>query len=221
MPLQTSGAISLNDIHVEAGGSSGTTASLNDSDIRDLIGKGSSVINSFSEYYGASRVITASGTNLYYLLDARTNSAGVSNTYNNANGVITKGTFIDYDGGENNVNTYAAMVSAGTLAATIEAQNLQGTVKAFIGFTKTNNNSTNDSIVGIGQYRNGTLISGQFDGVFPSQLAINTLAYRNFTFSLQAGDELQYWICAAAYGSQNYSSADTCNFKYANIQGPS
>lgn len=54
MPLQTSGAISLNQIHVEAGGSSGTTASLNDSDIRALIGKGSGASMSFSEWYGAS-----------------------------------------------------------------------------------------------------------------------------------------------------------------------
>lgn len=41
MPLQTSGAISLNDIHVEAGGTSGTQASINDADIRALIGKSS------------------------------------------------------------------------------------------------------------------------------------------------------------------------------------
>lgn len=54
MPLQTSGAISLNDIHVEAGGSSETTASINDADIRALIGKGSEVTMSFSEWYGAS-----------------------------------------------------------------------------------------------------------------------------------------------------------------------
>ena len=38
MTLQTSGAISLNQIHVEAGGTSGTTVSLNDSDIRSLGG---------------------------------------------------------------------------------------------------------------------------------------------------------------------------------------
>jgi len=38
MGLQTSGAISLNDLHVEAGGGSGSTATVNDSDIRDLIG---------------------------------------------------------------------------------------------------------------------------------------------------------------------------------------
>lgn len=54
MTLQTSGAISLNQIHVEAGGSSGTTAGMNDSDIRGLIGKGSGATMSFSEWYGAS-----------------------------------------------------------------------------------------------------------------------------------------------------------------------
>lgn len=54
MALQTSGAISLNDIHVEAGGASGTTASINDADIRALIGKASGATMSFSEWYGAS-----------------------------------------------------------------------------------------------------------------------------------------------------------------------
>lgn len=56
MALQTSGAISLNQIHVEAGGGSGTQASINDSDIRGLIGKGSGAQMSFSEWYGASAV---------------------------------------------------------------------------------------------------------------------------------------------------------------------
>lgn len=54
MPLQTSGAISLNDIHVEAGGTSGTQASINDADIRALISKASGTTMSFSEWYGAS-----------------------------------------------------------------------------------------------------------------------------------------------------------------------
>ena len=54
MPLQSSGAISLNDMHVEAGGTTGTQVSVNDSDIRDLISKGSGAQSSFSEFYGAS-----------------------------------------------------------------------------------------------------------------------------------------------------------------------
>ena len=39
MALQNSGAISLDDIHVELGESSGTQVSINDSDVRGLIGK--------------------------------------------------------------------------------------------------------------------------------------------------------------------------------------
>jgi len=54
MALQTSGAISLNDIHVEAGGTTGTQASINDTDIRALIAKASNSTMSFTEWYGAS-----------------------------------------------------------------------------------------------------------------------------------------------------------------------
>lgn len=54
MPVPGSGAISLNEFHVEAGGSSGTQCSINDSDIRGLIGKSSGVQMSFNEWYGAS-----------------------------------------------------------------------------------------------------------------------------------------------------------------------
>jgi hypothetical protein len=55
MALPTSGQITLNQIHVEAGGASGTLASINDSDIRSLIGAASGQSNlSFSSFYGAS-----------------------------------------------------------------------------------------------------------------------------------------------------------------------
>ena len=56
MALQTSGQISLNDIHVEASNSynSGSSCSINDADIRGLIGKGSGATMSFNEWYGAS-----------------------------------------------------------------------------------------------------------------------------------------------------------------------
>lgn len=61
MALQTSGPISLNDIHVEAGGSSGTTCSMNDPDIRGLTPASGRTINAtqgtntdFADYYGAT-----------------------------------------------------------------------------------------------------------------------------------------------------------------------
>ena len=62
MALQSSGAISLNEIHIEAGGSSGTLSTINDSDIRGLIGKSSGATMSFSEWYGASSAFTTSCT---------------------------------------------------------------------------------------------------------------------------------------------------------------
>ena len=54
MALPTSGAISLNDIHVEAGGATGTLCSINDTDIRALISSTAGTTVSFDDYYGAS-----------------------------------------------------------------------------------------------------------------------------------------------------------------------
>lgn len=54
MALQTSGQISLNDIHLELGGSSGSQVSMNDSDVRGLIDKSSGAAMSLSEWYGAA-----------------------------------------------------------------------------------------------------------------------------------------------------------------------
>ena len=54
MTLPSSGSISLNQMHIEVGSSSGTQVSINDSDIRGLINKSSGATMSFSEWYGAS-----------------------------------------------------------------------------------------------------------------------------------------------------------------------
>ena len=61
MALQTSGAISIDDIHEEAGGTSGTQCSINDSDIRSLNEASGKTINNttnttidFDDFYGAS-----------------------------------------------------------------------------------------------------------------------------------------------------------------------
>ena len=56
MALQSSGAISLQDIHDEAGGTTNSTAeaTINDTDIRGLISKSSGAAMAFDEWYGAS-----------------------------------------------------------------------------------------------------------------------------------------------------------------------
>ena len=54
MTLPSSGALSLNQIHIEAGGTSGTTVGINDADVRALISKSAGTQMSFNEWYGAS-----------------------------------------------------------------------------------------------------------------------------------------------------------------------
>lgn len=58
MALQTSGAISLDDIHVEAGGTTGTSVSINDSDVRGLISASASSEMALTDWYGASNITT-------------------------------------------------------------------------------------------------------------------------------------------------------------------
>ena len=60
MALQTSGAISLNQIHIEAGGTSGTQVSLNDSDIRAVAGSASGAVE-VDDCYGATVVAVTQG----------------------------------------------------------------------------------------------------------------------------------------------------------------
>ena len=64
MALPSSGPLSLNQIHIEAGGSSGTLCSLNDADIRGIISKSAGTTNSISEYRGQSAEtgLTSGGT---------------------------------------------------------------------------------------------------------------------------------------------------------------
>jgi hypothetical protein len=66
MPLPSSGQITLNEMHVEASGTSGTQSNINSAPIRGLINKSASVQMAFTEWYGASSgpppAIAATGT---------------------------------------------------------------------------------------------------------------------------------------------------------------
>ena len=69
MATPSSGAISLNEMHVEVGGSSGSTVSINDSDIRALTGKSSGATASWNDYYGKAAdwniSMTVGATNVF------------------------------------------------------------------------------------------------------------------------------------------------------------
>ena len=68
MATPSSGAINLNEIHVEAGGSSGTSCSINDSDIRLIANKSSGATASWNDYYSRAAdfttVVSTGGTNV-------------------------------------------------------------------------------------------------------------------------------------------------------------
>ena len=87
MALQNSGQISLNDIHVEAAqfpGVAGTEATINDTDIRSLISASSQQSNlSFSDFYGASAVVTLPAIQLTQAVSLGITSGGTGqSSYN-------------------------------------------------------------------------------------------------------------------------------------------
>lgn len=89
MPLPSSGAISLNQMHVEAGGSSGTQASMNDSDIRGLLSAAANSQMTFSGFYGASSSILSTTMTVGTYTDSGAYVQTTSNGYhpNTATGV--------------------------------------------------------------------------------------------------------------------------------------
>ena len=90
MPLPASGnSLSLNQMHIEAGGSSGTTCSLNDADIRGLISKSSGVAMAFNEWFGASASVPDYSTTLTAGHTSVTTTIGYSSTTTAARGFLT------------------------------------------------------------------------------------------------------------------------------------
>lgn len=67
MAVPSSGQISLNDFHVEAGGTTGTACNLNEADIRALIDKASGAAMNFAEWYGASASIHGTAISAAYV----------------------------------------------------------------------------------------------------------------------------------------------------------
>lgn len=78
MPLPISGPISLDDIHVEAGGTTGTLANINDADIRALIGASPGATMNFSDFYGAGGIFADFAYTNVYVLDEYVESSAAA-----------------------------------------------------------------------------------------------------------------------------------------------
>ncbi len=96
MAVPSSGQISLNDFHVEAGGSSGSACTLNDTDIRGLISKGSGAAMNFGEWYGASSSVHTTAFVSAYAGGGYTPSSGF---LNGQQGSMTDNTIASYGSG--------------------------------------------------------------------------------------------------------------------------
>ena len=118
MALPSSGTITLDQIHVEAGGTSGTQAGMNDSDIRALIGKNAGTQMSFSEWYGASASVTAAVTSNTTNRNAST-IFGSDFTANVAKILIINS---GVEVGASNLSNYAINVPSG-MGGTLNIQN--------------------------------------------------------------------------------------------------
>lgn len=219
MTLQSSGAISLQDIEDEFGGAGSISLSeyySGGSKVGSWVsGVPSSGAISFDDFYGTSQYIDPVAGTTYFAIDG---SLALT-TSNGATGSGSAGSATDTDGGENNVNTYAEVIAAGTRAYTITNTNLEGDITAKITASNSSSASTDDGFVAIGHYRGGTLISGQYFGWSPSFAGANVDVTRSFDFTLQVNDTLQYWVASAAGGSVNYSSASTTTFKSGSVVG--
>lgn len=135
MPLQTSGAISLNDLHVEAGGTSGTQASINDSDIRALISKASGAQSTFSGFYGASSSILST-TMTIGTFDNSVNYGGVNYGYNDH----TKSALFTNSWGSM-ANRSVNSIQSGAIISQLNYNNLGGTIQFILSDNTAMSNS--------------------------------------------------------------------------------
>ena len=115
MATPSSGAISLDQMNVEAGGSSGSTISINDSQIRFLDSKSANATSSFDDFYGieagggimsvGGTVSTSSQTVNYQFIVTTVAVRGFrTSSMTSPHGSITNATISNFLGG-NEINT--------------------------------------------------------------------------------------------------------------------
>jgi hypothetical protein len=220
MTLQSSGFISLANVQTEFGGANPISLSEYYSGgpyVGSWVsGVPSSGAVSLSNFYGKQSYITpVSGTSYFYI-----NGSLVLTQSSGATATGLSGGVLDTDNGQSNVQSYAAVIAAGTLSYTLTTNNLNGTFRATIGARNSSGASTDDGFVAIGQYRSSSLVSGQYFGWSPSYAGANVSVSSSWNYALLPGDQLQFWVASAAGGSANHSSGSHTAFEFGEVVGP-
>lgn len=146
MAVPSSGQISLNDFHVEAGGTSGSACTLNDADIRGLISKGDGAAMNFGEWYGASASIHGTAISAAYVDGQYFDQSGYSE---GVYGSITDATIDDFQ--------------SSSLCKITFCMNIAGTLNFYIGVTSGSKTFTNSGFTTLNLYLGQTTNSGSAD----------------------------------------------------------
>ena len=176
MALPSSGQITLDQMHVEVGGTSGTQASINDSDIRSMIGASSGQANlSFSDFYGASSSVTinitiSSNTNNYNLWNSKGGTYSAGNTTINV--TINSGVTI----GSTSSGTYAFTTGLGWVTGDVINITNNGTIKGKGGNGGAGGNAVYGSVPA-GSGSNGVTGGPAFRGQFACTVTNNGSVY--------------------------------------------
>lgn len=120
MPVPSSGTIDVNQFHVEAGGASGTQCTINDADIRGLIGKASGAQMAFNEWYGATAPIPDFSATMNVGHTTATSTSGYTTTSQAAKGFISTSASQPLFGTNNN--------NVGSLSSTSNANYFGGNI---------------------------------------------------------------------------------------------
>ena len=153
MAITASGAISLNNLHVEAGGTSGTTCSFNDTDIRDILEKSSGASHSLGDYYSKKAPFTGSG------------SVGATNVYT-AGSEYVAATNIRWRG--YNSNTYNSNLPSGTAYGSlspIQDSDYLNNNQVIAIASSANNNTTSSITAAVGTQLRVRNISGSANNI--------------------------------------------------------
>jgi len=146
MAVPSSGQISLNDFHVEAGGTTGTACNLNEADIRALIDKASGAAMNFAEWYGASASIHGTAISAVYTDGQYFDESGYSE---GAYGSITDATIDSFQ--------------SSSLCKITFIVNIAGTLNFYIGVTSGSKTFTNSGFTTLNLYLGQTTNSGSPD----------------------------------------------------------
>ncbi len=175
MATPASGAISLNQIHVEAGGASGTACTINDADIRLLAGVGNNATASFNTYY--NRAADASFTM----------TVGFRNVTTSGQYASTTNTWRGYWGG-----TFVSGVSSpsggafGALSPTINSDYLGNNTIQKIQVTGTVGNTTSNFTIAV-----NAVVSND-DNAFKSVVVNGTTYNRSSLTYLQSVNDTSW-----------------------------